>query len=863
MSRRATRRRRLTVVALSLSLTAGVVAGWTAAGPAVDADADASATTTWSVSATPFALTFRQGRRVIAQEAAGSIDGPGGRLAYQVGGSAVSQDGAAWHRVTDLVRTRRIARGEEYTVATDEPGRTATVSAVRTQSGVRVRWQLSSSAATAEPVTVVVDALSAQPTEHYLSGSSAAYVDLRGRIRGWSPGKEGHEAGAYCQNQEQSASPFYLSSGGYGLNVDTSHVGRFAFPGATPIADDPSCDTPGVPKDDPVPYACPVSPSAYADRVQICLKDSTLGYDVFAGSPAQVTTAYYRTVGLPSLPPPTEFGLTKWRDVSADQEQVLADVDQFKQLGIPLSTIFIDNPWEQQPPGNTVRANGSACNGTLKFDPTFFPDPSAMINAIHRQGVKFGLWVSPISSTPSASKGGGSCAGLNNVWADNGWLIPGTNYIDFTIPEARAYYVAALTKLFRLGVDMTKEDRGEEYRLETATLHGGSGASLYLKYPDLYESAVSAALRAVNGNDFETLVRSGVPGTAQHTHGMWGSDTTQTFAGLRTELRYGITESLTGHFAWGSDTGGIDPLKPADATNSPTPTLFTRWAQFSAVSPVFEVGGAGLNATPWAYPADTVARFRDAAVLHYELFPYLYALAHQAAATGVPIIRSVGFQYPDDQAAWTQDQEFMVGPDLLAAPVTADSAEADGAAGRSTPVQVYLPRGRWIDLYAGTVVDGGRTITRPTSLDEFPLYLRAGSTIGFNARTPDVWTDGWGTNDLTKPGLSGWLYAPGSGSASAVGNTGSGRFTASTGHDVVSLRLTKPTPREQVLVLTHARPKQVVVDGRVLPAAASPAELRAAREGWTMSDGPFGGVVLKLTPRHAQSSVRVEFGTAP
>jgi alpha-glucosidase (family GH31 glycosyl hydrolase) len=861
MTRQTTWRRRLLVVALSLGLAAGALATW--APTATVADAAQPAATTWSVSAAPFALTFRHGHRVIAQEAPGNIDGPGGRLVYQAGGSADSQAGATWHRVTDLMSTRRIAGGDEYTVATDEPGRTATVRVVRTRSGARVQWQLTSSDRAAAPVTVVLDALSARSTEHYLSGSSAAYVELRGHIRGWSPGKEGHEAGAYCQNQEQTASPFYLSSGGYGVNVETSHIGRFAFPGATPIADDPSCDTPGVPKGDPVPYACPLSPTAYADRVQICLKDSSLDYDVFAGSPAQVTTDYYRTVGLPSLPPPSEFGLIKWRDVNADQQQVLADVAQFRQLGIPLSTIFIDNPWEQQPPGNLVRANGSACNGTLSFDPTFFPDPSAMIDTIHRQGVKFGLWVSPISSTPSASKGGGSCAGLNNVWADNGWLIPGTNYIDFTIPAARAYYIDKLTRLFRLGVDMTKEDRGEEYRLETATLHGGSGASLYLKYPDLYESAVSAALRAVNGNDFETLVRAGVPGTAQHTHGMWGSDTTQTFAGLRAELRYGITESLTGHFAWGSDTGGIDPLKPADATNSPTPTLFTRWAQFSAVSPVFEVGGAGLNATPWAYPADTVARFRDAVRLHYELFPYLYGLARQAAATGVPIMRSVGFQYPDDQAAWAQDQEFMVGPDLLAAPVTGDNAEADGAAGRSTPVPVYLPRGRWIDLYAGTVVDGGRTITRPTSLDEFPLYLRAGSSIGFNARTPDVWADGWGPNDLSHPGLSGWMYAPGSSRAAAGDGTSAGAFTAATAHGVVSLHLNRATPRTQVLVLTHARPKRVIVDGRVLPAAAAPANLRAAHEGWTMSDGPFGGVVLKLTPKHGQSSARIEFASAP
>jgi len=822
----------------------------------------AAGAVTWQVTPAPFGLTFRQAGHVVAQEAPGTIGGPGGRLVYQVGGSASSQDGAVFHRVTALVSERDIHGGVSYTVATDEPGRTATVSVVHTANGARVHWSLSSSDASAPPVTVVLDALSAQGTEHYLSGSSAAYVDLRGHIRGWSPGKEGHEAGAYCQNQEQTASTFYLSSGGYGLHVDTTHVGRFAFPGAAPVGDDPSCDTPSVPKGDPVPYPCPVSPTPYADRVQVCVKDNSLTYDVFAGSPEDVTTDYYRTVGLPALPPPSQFGLMKWRDVNADQQQVVSDVQQFKQLGIPIGTIWIDNPWEQQPPGNLVRMNGSACNGSLSFDPTFFPNPKEMIDSIHAQGVKFGLWVSPIASNPSASQGGGSCAGLNDVWAKNGWLIPGTKYIDFTNPDARAYYVAQLTRLFSLGVDMTKEDRGEENRLETATLFGGSGDSLYLRYPDLYESAVSQALRNVNGDDFETLVRAGVPGTAQHTHGIWGSDTWQSFSGLRAELRYGISESLTGHFAWGSDTGGIDPVKPANATNSPTPTLFTRWAQFSAVSPVFEVGGAGLNATPWAYPAATVARFRDAAVLHYELFPYLYGLAEHAAATGVPIIRSVGFEYPDDQAAWAQDQEFMVGPDLLAAPVTADGAETDGEAGQPTPVQVYLPRGRWVDLYSGQVVDGGQTITRMTSLDESPLYLRVGSAIGFNARTPDIWSDGWGTDDLTKPGLTGWMYAPGAGTTEAV-SAGDQRLVASTTGGVVRLHLSNTTTHEQVLLLTRDTPDRVVVDGRPLPQAATPQALRTAPEGWTTTAAPFQGVVLKLAPRTRQSSVRVEFRTSP
>jgi alpha-D-xyloside xylohydrolase len=550
----------------------------------------------------------------------------------------------------------------------------------------------------------------------------------------------------------------------------------------------------------------------------------------------------------------------KWRDVNADQAQVLSDVSEFKALGIPIGTIWIDNPWERQPPGITARSNSTSCRGSLTFDPTFFPNPQQMIDTIHAEGVKFGLWVSPLGET---SASGASCAGTgSDVWADNGWLIPGTDYIDLSNPAARNYYIARLTELFKMGVNMTKEDRGEEFRLQTTQLAGGSGADLSLEYSKLYQSAVTAALRAANGDDFETLVRAGSPGTAAVTHGMWGSDSYETFAGLRAEVRYGTSEPLGGgDFAWGSDTGGIDPQPPATPTDSPTPALFDRWAQFSAISPVFEVGGAGLNATPWEYPASTVDNFRASVILHYELFPYMYGLAEHAARTGVPILRSLGYQYPDDPSAWEQDQEVMVGPDLLAAPVSADRAQADGAAGQPTPVSVYLPPGRWVDLFSGQVLDGGRTVVDDAALNEFPLYMRAGTAIGFNARTPNVWgVGGWTTDEQTRPGLAGWMYAPGSRASAGSISAGAGRLAASTAGGDVRLVLHGAPAHVQILVLTQHAPSTVAVDGKPLRRFSVLASLQQAGQGWMPSSQPFGGVIVKLSGGHGDATVNLRAG---
>ena len=136
---------------------------------------------------------------------------------------------------------------------------------------------------------------------------------------------------------------------------------------------------------------------------------------------------------------------------------------------------------------------------------------------------------------------------------------------------------------------------------------------------------------------------------------------------------------------------------------------------------------------------------RDTAVLHYELFPYLYGLLRR----GEPVLRPLAYGYPDDPEAWRADLELLVGPDLLAAPV----------AGPGTTPSVYLPKGTWVDLYTGGRSRGGRVFTRSTPLTEFPLYARAGAVIPFNLRTKDSW---WGVNEQTHPGRAGFLATNGS-----------------------------------------------------------------------------------------------------
>ena len=204
----------------------------------------------------------------------------------------------------------------------------------------------------------------------------------------------------------------------------------------------------------------------------------------------------------------------------------------------------------------------------------------------------------------------------------------------------------------------------------------------------------------------------------------------------------------------------------------------------------------------------------------------------------------------------------MIGPDLLAAPVTADRAEADGQAGDSTPVSVYLPAGQWIDLYSGQVVQGGQTITRSASLDEIPLYMKAGTAIGFGLRSPDIWASGWNVDDLSQPGRSSYLIAPAQGQARALSSE-QGSLTAVTAGASTEIHLRRAPSEAQVLVLESQTPAGITVNGRVLPRYDSTDGLRAAPEGWMMTSAPFGGVLLKLQLTDGNALLKIRYEVPP
>ncbi|HEV8461751.1 MAG TPA: TIM-barrel domain-containing protein [Gaiellaceae bacterium] len=701
---------------------------------------------TWKVQSSPFALEIQRGGKTLVSDATGAA-GPGSRLSYTLA------DGSQ-HTVTSLVSSKPVAGGTEYSVKTDEANRKATLTVTRTPRAVRVAWRL---VPDTNVDTVYWATKSTAKTEHFTgTGVNHTGLDLSGQLV---------QLKVAYSCQRSIVTPFWVSSAGYGVYYDTDAVGNMEFKGTH---DGMACNDAN--SEHPL---CPAVSAA--DRVQACFKTSRLDTYYFVGAPAQVVADFRITAGRAPVPPPQQFATIKWRDKVKGSAEVLDDVTQMRKLGIPLGSVLVDNPWETD-----------GCWGTLTFDKRF-GDPSALIEKVHAAGVGFMVWVSPwVTSTPA-------CKALSQFPAGTTFPTPqGWDGVDFTSTEGRTTYERKINSLVQLGVDGFKGDRGDETDLEGIDFANGNAREVHNVYPQLFASAVVQGSRTTP----VTMFRSGWTHTPTVGASVWAGDQIPDFGGLQDAIRSLASLGASGFSIAGSDVGGY---ATQNGKTILTPEAFERWSQLGAVSPIFEVGGADRAQTFWKLGTQATAVARDSVLLHYSLFPYFYALAH----TSAPIVQPLALQFPDDEQAWKSDLELMIGPSLLAAPVTSISV---------TP-SVYLPKGKWLDLFAGTTVSGGKTIQRNTPMTQFPLYLRDGATIPFNLRR------GWALDALQRPGYAGWL----------------------TGGSTVEL--SGAPHHSEVLFVRKDRPSKATVDGK----AAS----------WTWVTKPFPGALVEVAPQNGHATVSV------
>ena len=497
--------------------------------------------------------------------------------------------------------------------------------------------------------------------------------------------------------------PFFMSTSGYGLWVDTTGEATFDL-----NASDKS-------------------------EIVMDVTSAKLRIVLFSGPefPA-ILDRFTAQAGRAVLPPYWAFAPWKARDYHQNDAQVREDVDKNRALGLPASVILIDSPWE------------SAYND-YKFNPKQFADAPGLVKYIHQQGYKLVLWHTPWinskSDPPTEAGFAGKIAPLaeNYQFArDQGLFVKnqdggpyvahwwkGTgSLIDFTYPKAKQWWQDEVRQAIAAGADGFKDDDGEGNFLgaDVKFADGTDPQVMRNRYSVLYNNTMEELIQKDLKGNGVLLARSVTTG-ANGIGFLWGGDNEASFSplnGLPTVVTAGLGAGLSGMPLWTADLGGY--LATPDTPNA---RLLERWTEYAAFSPLMEVMSS-KNIGPWDFdnngPASSHAAldvYRKYAVLHMSLFPYRYAAAQEAAKTGMPLMRALVLEYQDDATARAIKDEYLFGPDFLVAPVI------DAGTQRA----VYLPPGDWVEYWTGRDDSGGREVVADAPPDTLPLWARAGAVI--------------------------------------------------------------------------------------------------------------------------------------
>ncbi|MEU3414915.1 alpha-xylosidase [Streptomyces sp. NPDC006658] len=502
--------------------------------------------------------------------------------------------------------------------------------------------------------------------------------------------------GGTSSEQAYKNIPFYLSSRGYGVFVN--HPGKVSFEVG----------------------------SESVGQVQFSVEDQSIEYYVIAGpTPKEVLARYTALTGRPALPPAWSFGL--WLSTSFttdyDEATVMSFVDGMAERGIPLSVFHFDCFWMRE---------YQWCD--FQWDPAVFPDPEGMLARLKEKGLRISAWINPYIAQKSPLFEEAAALGHlvrrpdGDVWQWDLWQA-GMGLVDFTSPDARAWFRAKLKTLLEQGVDCFKTDFGERVPTDVVWHDGSDPERMHNYYTHLYNRTVFELLLEERGEGEAVLfARSATAGGQQYpVH--WGGDCWASFEAMAESLRGGLSLSLSGFGFWSHDIGGFE--------GTPDPAVFKRWLAFGLLSSHSRLHGSTSYRVPWHFGEEAVTVARRFTLLKHRLMPYLYGAAAEAHRTGVPMMRPMVLEFPHDAACRPLDRQYMLGPDLLVAPVFTEDGE----------VEVYLPEGTWTHLLSGERVTGPAWRTERHAYDSLPLYVREGAVLPLAA--DDSRPDGDWLDDLT------------------------------------------------------------------------------------------------------------------
>lgn len=506
-----------------------------------------------------------------------------------------------------------------------------------------------------------------------------------------------------AQRNGQASVPFMLSNRGYGFLWNNPAIGRVTF--GTNHTEWTSKST------------------------------KKMDYFITAGkTPAQIEEQYADAVGKAPMMP--EYGLGFWQCKLRyrNQDEVLKVAREYKKRGIPIDVIVIDFfHWTRQ--------------GDYKFEPRDWPDPEEMIKELDKLGIKLMVSIWPTVDSRSEnfqkmSKEGYLISADRGMNINMNWMGE-TVFFDATNPGAREYVWKVCKKnYYDKGVHIFWLDEAEPeygpYDYDNYRYYKGPVLQCGNIYPEMYAKAFYDGMTLAGQKNICNLVRSAWAGSQKYGALIWSGDVSSTFRAFREQLQIGLNMGIAGIPWWTTDIGGFLGGYIKDKNFH---ELLLRWFAFGVFSPVFRLHGervphiepekavidgvaqmmTGNNNEIWSFGEENYEIMKNYINMRERLRPYIRCCMKEAHEKGTPVMRTMFYEFPDDEKCWDVDTEYMFGPDILVAPVfELGQRKRD----------IYLPKNQlWKDAKTNRMYEGGQTITVDAPLDMIPLFVRAEKQI--------------------------------------------------------------------------------------------------------------------------------------
>ena len=453
--------------------------------------------------------------------------------------------------------------------------------------------------------------------------------------------------------------------------------------------------------------------------------DDALDLFLFTGTPAEILDHYSVLTGRAAVPPLWSFGMWLSRAYYKVPQEAIDTAAELRQRGIPCDVITLDGraAWE-------VRTRFA-----FEWDKSRFDNPKKILAALKAHNLKVCAWEYPYVSIHNP---------LFAEMESKGWLLkkadgrayvfdwvkdptddpfgkvltplPPSGVVDFTHPNAAAFWAESHYALFDDGVDVIKTDFGEQVEDGMVAHNGDTGARLHNVYPLLYNRCVFNATQRYNDqhNRGPAMVwgRDGFIGS-QRFPMQWGGDPQTDWEGMAASIRGGLGYGMSGVPYYATDVGGFY------GAQQPDPELYLRWTANGVFCSHFRYHGIGER-EPWALGAEVETIAKKLLAFRYRLIPYLLGASQQAARSGLPLMRAMPLAFPGDRVARSFEGQYLFGNALLVAPIIRPGGTVD----------VHFPAGEnWFDLDSGERIEGGATRTIKKALDQLPTWGREGHVL--------------------------------------------------------------------------------------------------------------------------------------